>query len=506
MTQTKLTIPPLWLLIALQAVISAASLVVEIVAGRMLAPYVGMSLYTWTSIIAVVLAGFSLGHWIGGRIADLNQSKALAWTLISMVLAAVTTAAAIWILRGTSGAIITAAGNPVLAIVALSCVAFFLPSLAAGVPAPVLAKVSITSGEQSSGQALGAMFAASAVGAIFGTLAAGFVFISYLGTALTMASMTVLYCLVAAVLLIYTRLEAKRLVVVAVLALLALALALGGVWMRQVCDRESNYFCIRVQNISNTASEPINMMILDHLVHGTSAKNRPDLMFTDYAALLDAVTLERTAGQDFSAFLIGGGTFSLPRKWSELGLSSDITVAEIDPVVTQVAMQDFWFSSPQVRVLNQDARLALARDERRYDVIVGDAFTDIAVPPHLITREFFGLVRSRLSDDGVYVMNVIDHMGEFRVAGSLVKTLRQVFPSVEVWIEARQAAPGERLVMVIAAGASQTPASQLTARTPQLKTFAALSDAWLDKLTSTKGTVELTDDFAPIDRLMGMGH
>jgi hypothetical protein len=60
---------PLWLLVGLQGVVSAASLVVEIVAGRMLAPHVGMSLYTWTAVIAVVLAGFSVGHWWGGRLA-----------------------------------------------------------------------------------------------------------------------------------------------------------------------------------------------------------------------------------------------------------------------------------------------------------------------------------------------------------------------------------------------------------------------------------------------------
>jgi len=64
------------LLIGLQAGISSSSLVVEIVAGRMIAPYVGMSLYTWTSIIAVVLAGFSVGHWWGGRIAGRETARA----------------------------------------------------------------------------------------------------------------------------------------------------------------------------------------------------------------------------------------------------------------------------------------------------------------------------------------------------------------------------------------------------------------------------------------------
>ena len=85
---------PLWLLVALQATVSAASMVVEIVAGRMLAPYVGMSLYTWTSVIAVVLAGFSAGHWWGGRLADrpgINPMAATAWALVA---AAVTTALA----------------------------------------------------------------------------------------------------------------------------------------------------------------------------------------------------------------------------------------------------------------------------------------------------------------------------------------------------------------------------------------------------------------------------
>src|SRR2546426_2343126 len=49
---------------------SCCALILELVAGRMLAPYVGVSLYTWTSIIGVVLAGISLGNWLGGRYAD----------------------------------------------------------------------------------------------------------------------------------------------------------------------------------------------------------------------------------------------------------------------------------------------------------------------------------------------------------------------------------------------------------------------------------------------------
>src|ERR671922_2784617 len=51
-------------------VASFCTLVIELIAGRIMAPYIGVSLYTWTSIIGVVLAGISLGNYVGGRVAD----------------------------------------------------------------------------------------------------------------------------------------------------------------------------------------------------------------------------------------------------------------------------------------------------------------------------------------------------------------------------------------------------------------------------------------------------
>ena len=81
---------------------------------------------------------------------------------------------------------------------------FFLPSFFAGVPAPVLAQIAVTSSvEGQQGRALGAMFASGAVGAIAGTLLAGFVFISWLGSALTLAAVTAVYVVSAAVCFMY---------------------------------------------------------------------------------------------------------------------------------------------------------------------------------------------------------------------------------------------------------------------------------------------------------------
>src|SRR4030067_1694350 len=68
---------------------SFCTLVVELVAGRIMAPYVGVSLYTWTSIIGVVLAGISVGAYLGGILADrFPTPRTLGWLLLVSGLAA----------------------------------------------------------------------------------------------------------------------------------------------------------------------------------------------------------------------------------------------------------------------------------------------------------------------------------------------------------------------------------------------------------------------------------
>src|SRR2546421_5195807 len=65
----------LWVSLLIVFMASACTLVLELVAGRILAPFIGVSLYTWTSIIGVCLAGISAGNFIGGVLADTYGSR-----------------------------------------------------------------------------------------------------------------------------------------------------------------------------------------------------------------------------------------------------------------------------------------------------------------------------------------------------------------------------------------------------------------------------------------------
>src|SRR5215469_5160589 len=48
----------------------AIVMVYEIIGSRLLSPYIGSSIYIWTSLIGVILGSLSLGYWLGGRSAD----------------------------------------------------------------------------------------------------------------------------------------------------------------------------------------------------------------------------------------------------------------------------------------------------------------------------------------------------------------------------------------------------------------------------------------------------
>ncbi len=485
----------LWLLVTLQITVSAASLTVEIVAGRMLAPHVGMSLYTWTSVIAVVLAGFSVGHWWGGRLADRpNALSATGWILLA---AALSTALASTLLTQTAGPVLAAVGHPVWGIVALTTLAFFLPSLFAGVPAPVLAHVAVGASDQP-GRALGALFAAGAVGAIAGTLLAGFLFISWLGSTLTLALVTAVYTLSGFILI-----RAAGRGVIAAIATGALALILAGIATAAPtpCTIESRYFCIRSDDISANPDSPVRVMVIDHLAHGISARDAPLVMFTDHAAMLDALARLRAPRPDFTSFFIGGGNYAIPRAFALRG-TGPVTVAEIDPAVTELAARDFWFDPDTATVLHKDARRALAEGNRSFDVIIGDAFTDIAVPQHLVTQEFFELVASRLTPDGTFLMNVIDFENRLDALAAITRTLAGVFPVVEVWTEQTRPSPGARMVFVIAAGQTRTAQVSIRVPSPDQTQFGALADGFVDALIARDDLI-LTDDFSPIDRLLG---
>lgn len=492
----------LFLLLAAEFLVSAAGLIVEIVAGRMLAPYVGMSLYTWTAVIAIVLLGLTLGHWYGGRLAERPTPAIARGIAISLAFAALSTAAILPLLRWLSEPVLAGFGASVPGIVALSILLLLLPSFFVGVPAPALTKIAIDTVPDQTGRVLGRMYAAGALGAIAGTLLAGYLFISWLGTARTLASVAIVDAALAAIFWAYARRERRQ---IATACLVAAALIAGGAGLvrsSSACTLESNYYCIRSIDMSGDIGSPARLMVLDHLGHGINLRDEPRRLVTPYVATMDYLRRIRFAGRAIAAYFIGGGAFTLPRAWTARESPDAVTVAEVDPMVTDIAIRDFWVDGGKMTIMHADARRALRQSSERFSMIVGDAFTDIAVPQHLVTREFFELVRDRLTADGAYVMNLVDHLDRLDALAAVHRTLADVFPVVEVWVEAEDFAGGGRTTFVLLAGQTETKVARFRERGGG-RTFARIPAARMEKLIAEHDPPVLTDDYAPIDRLMG---
>ena len=156
---------------------SFCTLVIELVAGRIMAPYVGVSLYTWTSIIGVVLAGISIGAYLGGLIADrYPRSSTLGWLLFLSGLGAFAISPLTNLVGGANFQT-----SLMVRILLITTIIFFVPSCLLGMISPVVVKLTLNNLDKA-GNVVGKIYAFSTLGSILGTFATGFYLISWMGT------------------------------------------------------------------------------------------------------------------------------------------------------------------------------------------------------------------------------------------------------------------------------------------------------------------------------------
>jgi spermidine synthase len=349
------------------------------------------------------------------------------------------------------------------------------------------------------------LHAAGTVGSIVGTFATGFFLISFFGThrivwgvALVLLTLGLLFLL------------AKRPLLLLLSALIlaggSLAAARQG-WLRGDCTRETNYFCIKVQERLRD-DEWVRVLTLDRLVHSYTSLENPTKLVYGYEQIYAEATAYRARQDDhLRALFIGGGGYTFPRYMEAVYPNSEVHVIEIDPGVTQVAHDLLGLErDTEILTFNEDARLFLKREpNRRYDLIIGDAFNDFSVPYHLTTKEFNDRVRAWLQADGLYMVNIIDGWrGDFLRAytHTLGQTFRHVYlaPVIDSWREA------SRSTFVLIAGDAPLDLKALTdidaGDGDALLARQILTAEETNELLSEGQVVTLTDRYAPVDQML----
>ena len=474
---------------------SAIVLVSEVVAARVIAPYVGLTLETFSAAIGCVLAGISVGSWVGGWLADRVPTRALL--VRSLALGGLSLVGSPSII-GVVGPNAAPAG-PTGALV-LAASGFFVPTAALSAITPTVLR-SIGQGSGRLGSVAGAVSAIGTAGALLGTFGAGFVLVGTLRSGQILVSCGVVALLLAAA-TAYALGQPGPLRVAAA-AVLVLAAAGGSQVGRQLpCDAETKYVCL---NIDETA--PSTFVIRSNIYASsvTNVANPRELQFgylRDAAAVVEAASGSNEPGLRFS--YVGGGGYTLPLYFEATYPTSSHLVYEIDEDlverITTVLGIDNLRSRFPTRIGDARTEVAAA-DPESTDVVIGDAFSGIAVPWHLTTSEFLEDVAAVLVP-GLYIMNLID-AGPYDLARAEAQTFRSVFEDVAVVAASDVLADsytGASNVVLI--GGDELPdVADLNQRLQRGgSTSTAISGADLDRFIGR--AIVLGDDFAPVDQLL----
>jgi SAM-dependent methyltransferase len=471
---------------------SAGVLVLEILAGRLLAPYVGVTLETYTGIIGTVLAGIALGSWRGGRLADHREPRTLLGPTIA--LGGLLALACLPIVRLFGPAF---AGRDPVGIVTLAFLGFFAPAAVLSAVTPMVIKIQLDS-LRTTGRTVGRLSAVGTVGALFGTFVTGFVLLAAFPTPPIVIAVGI--ALVAAGVALWTWLPRQDSGVQQPPVIAgAIALAALGLYVGTPCELETAYFCAAV--LEDTEDATGRLLVLDTLRHSYVDLDDPTHLEFDYArVVVDVIDAQFPAERRLDVLHVGGGGFTLPRYLAATRPGTHSLVLELDPDVIRLARDELGLrTSPQLEARAGDARLGIRRlpsDSR--DLVIGDAFGGLAVPWHLTTSEFVAEIDRVLRPGGLYVLNLIDHPPS-AFARAETATLAAVFPETAVIGPPAQLDRSEGGNFVLAAGSLDVAriGERLEARGA---TEEIIAGARREQFAGDAPV--LTDDYAPVDQLL----
>jgi spermidine synthase len=473
---------------ALVFVAAGAVLMLEILAVRLLAPYVGLTLETTTSIIGAALAGIAVGAAVGGYLADRTNTRLLIVGLLvgGGLLTLLTVPVVRWLGPGASGqGDLAALGITVLALVPAAAV---LSAVSPAVAHLQLHDLKV------SGTIVGRLSAWATAGALIGTFGTGFVVIPLMPA--STAVLTIGLVLVGIGVVLGTR--ARLLSSAALFAVAVLAFGFGGLSAASTspCVTETNYHCLDLEH-DPTTSNPAYSLILDGTYNSYVVLDDPSYLAFAYTRWI-AKAIDNTfpPKQPLDAVFIGGGGFTLPRWLAADRPGSKSITLEVDGDLVELDEEKLGLKpSPDLQVRVGDARITMLDvAEDSADVVVGDAFSGFTVPWHLTTEEWLDEVKRVLRPGGIYTLNMIDE-GPMDLIRAEAATLLEKFDHVRlVTFSDRADRPvGGNIVMV----ASDKPLPKKLG--PEGKGAFTYDQSFVEQMSASADT--LRDDFAPVDQL-----
>ncbi|MDB6006239.1 MAG: hypothetical protein JWR15_3226 [Prosthecobacter sp.] len=483
----------------------AAMMVIEICAYRLLAPFFGNSVYTWTALIGVILIAFSAGGYLGGYLSD----RKMALDLLGWLLAGAAVLTFFIPAFHTVFAVSLSDSGLIAGPVMISLLLFALPGILLGAVSPAAVRFySLTLKDTHVGAAAGTISMLGSLGSFVGTFLSGFFLLSTFGVRSIFFGTATLLLLLAIAAFLLAKNTLKQQAPVILSGIFAFGMSLmttpkpkAGV----IFEHESFYHHIEVSEQSEGDVTRRVLQLDSTMEGGMDAKTGHLILpYQQYWKL----ALLREPAKVGSALFIGAGAFGMPENVSREFPEATVDVVEIDPQVIEVGRKFFKLDEhPRVQAHAGDARRYLLQNGgKKWDLIFGDAYNGIRqIPPHLATQEFYQQIADHLEPKGVFIMNLIAAITgpKSELTSGMLATVRKAFPYVEVFSVGYRREETQNVILM---------ASREDLK-PLIVDRYAKQGSWQELLIRTHvpaGTVPrseyvFTDDHNPVDAIIARG-
>lgn len=464
----------------------------ELLASRILSPYVGSSNVVWTSIIGIILASMSLGYWYGGRKAEENigQDKLAEILLEATFFTSLIPLFETLFVKRIAGL----SNNLILSAILCAIIVFSIPSFLLAMISPIAVKIK-TEKTSDVGASSGGISALSTLGSIIGTFFMGFILIPNIGVSNINIGITLILT-VMSIIIRENRDKRYFYLVMFIVSLSVICIIVGKNIFKKsnpniILDTDSQYSRIWVTNVKNQKENyktlQVDMGLESYLDTNSNEMGAEYLKFYD---LFDYYNKNAK-----NTLLIGGAAYTYPIHYLNKYSDKNIDVVEIDDKMTKIAEEEFGLNlnDDRIKVYSQDGRSFFNYSKNKYDTILIDAFKGLNAPFELTTYEALVNAKTLLNDDGLVITNIISGI-EGNEADFLkyeYATYKAVFDDVKVFKvkEIRTPEETQNLILVGIKG-------NLNIDDERKNEYSYLLDRELTGIESDKKIV--TDDFAPI--------